>query len=255
MTPRSRTAALATLVAALLTSALAALPSGASATTARATPQHRDDGPVAGPPYEFTTELMGASGYVIPLKNKAMLTRTPLGYRYRAGQQDSHLVITLDDAGLHFADTGTKELVKLAGSCTRESAKKGVAAVCTVPATVSELLPLLVEIWPRLGDDYTDGSTLPATIALTMLADEGDDVALLGAGPDFFNGHKGHDRVVGGAGNDWIRAGLGDDSVYGGAGDDQVIGMEGDDVLLCGDGVDSAVDDALDKLWDCEILG
>jgi Ca2+-binding RTX toxin-like protein len=224
---------------------------------------------------------MGESGYVIPLKNKAMLTRTALGYLYRAGQQDSHLVITLDDAGLHFADTGTKELVKLAGSCTRTSAKKGIAAVCKVPPTVSELLPLLVEIWPRLGDDYTDGSSLPDTVALTMLADEGDDVALFGAGPDFFNGHMGHDRVVGGGGNDWIRAGLGDDSVYGDAGDDLVIGMEGDDVLrggtgddrlggmedddklvggagldtlLCGDGLDTAVGDALDKIWDCETL-
>lgn len=290
MTPRSRTAALGALVGAVLISVAALAPTSLADTpqharqhTAdRATPGARGDHPPAGPPYDFTTELMGASGYVIPLKNKAMLTRTPLGYLYRAGQQDSHLTITLDDAGLHFADTGTQELVKLAGACTQKSAPKGIAALCPMPPTATEVLPLLVEVWPRLGDDYTDGSSLPATIALTMLGDEGDDVALLGDGPDFFNGHKGRDRVVGGAGNDWIRSGLGPDSVYGGAGDDQIIGMEnadvlrggagddrlggmedddtlvggaGADVLLCGDGADSAVADALDKVWDCETLG
>lgn len=233
----------------------------------------------AGPPYEYTTELMGGDGYVIPLKDKAMLTRTPLGYLYRAGQQDGHLVISLVNGKLRFADRGTATLVELPGACQRSSVKVGIAAVCKVPSTITDALPLLVEVWPRLGDDFTDGSTLPANIAMTVLSDEGNDVALLGAGPDFFNGHKGHDRVVGGDGNDWIRGGLGDDTIYAGPGNDQIIGMEGDDflrggsgndrlggmenndqleggagadVLLCGDGADRAAADASDKVFDCE---
>lgn len=266
------------VLAALVGAALTILsPLGTGSATATA----RSDGPTipAGPPYEFTTELMGESGYVIPLKNKAMLIRTPLGYNYRSGQQNGHLVVTLVDGELRFADRGTAKLIELPGACRRTTVKVGIAAACNVPSTITELLPLLVEVWPRLGDDYTDGSTLPATIALAVLADEGNDTALLGAGPDFFNGHKGHDYVSGGAGNDWIRAGLGDDTVYGGSGGDQIIGMEGDDVLrggegddrlggmenddrlyggagadvlLCGDGADTAAADLADKFWDCE---
>ena len=94
----------------------------------------------------------------------------------------------------------------------------GIAAVCRVPAGISATAPLLLEVWPRLGDDYVDGSSLPDTFAMTVLSDAGHDVALFGAGPDFFNGFTGRDQVWGGAGNDWIRTGQEADLVWGGDG-------------------------------------
>src|SRR4051812_27805577 len=123
----------------------------------------------------------------VRLKDQAMLTRTKHGYRLWSGGQDNHLTVTLVDGGLRFRDTGTKSFKKLSPACHRQRVRIGIGAVCRVPADITQRRPLLVEIWPRLGDDYTDASTLPATFAVTVLTDEGNDVAYLGAGPDFFN--------------------------------------------------------------------
>jgi serralysin len=191
----------------------------------------------AGPPYTYTTELVGQFR-LIPLKNQAMITRTKLGYRYRAGQQDSHLVVEQMGKGLRFTDSGTKRFNTVPRTCRRIQVNRGVAAVCRVPKNLSVRRPLLVEIWPRLGDDFVDGSTLPATFAMTVLADAGNDIAHLGAGPDFFNGHTGRDLVTGGAGNDWIRSGHGNDRVHGGAGHDQLVGIFGNDTFYGGKGND-----------------
>lgn len=259
--------AVAVLVAAAVT---AGTPGSNAATSA----------PDAGPPYDFTTALMGQFTFV-PLKNAATLTRTDHGYRYSAGQQDSHLVVTRVKRGLRFRDTGTRELRRLSGACWQQKVRVGIAAVCRVPATLTESQPLLVEVWPRLGNDFTDASSLPATYAVSVLADAGRDIALLGAGPDFFNGHSGRDRVRGGAGNDWIRTGLGNDTVWAGPGNDRLVGMEGADTIyggdgddrvgggsendrlwgdagadfiLCGTGGDSAMIDGADRILDCEYV-
>lgn len=233
----------------------------------------------AGPPYDFRTEIMGG-GVVIPLKDKAMLTRTRHGYRFRTGRQHSHLVITRVNAGLRLVDTGTKSFRRLSPACRRARVRVGIAAVCRVPRSISVRRPLLVEVWPRLGNDFTDASTLPATFAVTVLSDAGHDIARFGAGPDFFNGHSGRDHVWGGAGNDWLRAGLGNDAIEGGPGNDDLVAMQGRDtvhgrrgddrvdggdgedrlsgdagadLVLCGTGRDSATVDAHDRvLEDCE---
>jgi hypothetical protein len=232
----------------------------------------------AGPPYDFTTELMGQFVFV-PLMDKAILTRTTHGYVFRTGQQDSRLVIKQVDRGLRFHDRGTKYLIELSPSCRQRPVKVGIAAVCRIPGDISRRQPLLVEVWPRLGDDYTDAHTLSAKFAVTVLGDEGNDTAWLGAGPDFFNGHSGRDRVRGGAGADWVRAGLGNDVVRGGPGADHLVGMQGNDVLyggrgddrvdgnehddhlyggagadflVCGDGVDSTDADGADRRRFCE---
>lgn len=203
----------------------------------------------AGPPYDYATELMGGYAF-LPLPDQAALTVTDHGYLFRAGQQDTHLVVTLTDDGIRFADTGTAAFKELAGTCVEEHADVGIAALCTVPAGISADAPLLVEVWPRLGDDYVDGSGLPETVAMTMLSDAGHDTAVFGAGPDFFNGFTGRDRVWGGDGNDWIRTGQGPDRVWGGAGDDQLVATDGRDVLFGEDGDDllggGAGDDRLD---------
>lgn len=190
----------------------------------------------AGPPYEYTTEIMHNN--VLPLRRAAKITLTEHGYLYRAGGQDSHLVIRPVKFGLRFRDTGTSEFRGVPRSCRERRARVGVTAVCRIPAGYSKRWPMLIEVWPRLGDDFVDGSRLPATIAMTVLGDAGDDVARLGAGPDFFNGASGNDRVSGGAGNDWLRAGSGNDLARGGPGDDDVLGMGDDDVLGGGDGDD-----------------
>ena len=203
----------------------------------------------AGPPYDFTTELVGQFPF-IPLKDKGMLTRTKLGYLFRTGQQDSHLVVTRVERGLRFADTGTRSLKKLSPACRRVRVRVGVAAVCRVPGSISVRWPLLVEVWPRLGEDFTDVSSLPATFAVTVLGDAGRDVAHFGAGPDFFNGHTGRDHVWGGAGNDWIRAGHGNDLFHGGRGNDDLVAMPGHDIVRGGRGHDRVGGgDGSDRLW------
>ena len=231
--------ALAVLVAAAMTAVTVGTADGSEA----------PPGSDAGPPYDFVTELTGQF-VTIPLKDTGMLTRTEHGYRFRTGQQDSHLVVTVVDGGLRFVDTGTKTFKKLSPACQRKKARVGIAAVCRVPGSISVRLPLLVEVWPRLGNDFTDTSTLPATFAVTVLGDKGHDVARFGAGPDFFNGFSGRDLVWGGAGNDWIRAGLGNDAVGGGPGNDDIVAVEGRDTIRGGDGDDRLWGgDGDDRLW------
>jgi len=204
----------------------------------------------AGPPYNYTTELMGGGGTAVPMKNSLMLGKTKHGYQFRTGQQDSHLVVKVVNGGISFRDTGTQSIKRLSAACDRKKVRRGVAAVCRVPGSVSAKSPLLVEVWPRLGNDFTDASSLPATIAMTVLGDKGHDVARFGAGDDFFNGFSGRDVVRGGAGNDWIRSGLDNDAVKGGAGNDDIVAVEGRDRVRGGSGDDRLWSgDGDDRLW------
>lgn len=229
--------------------AMIAVTAGPEAPPGSANGTEDPPGSNAGPPYDFVTELMGQF-VVIPLKDTAMLTKSEYGYRFRTGQQDSHLVVTRVVGGLRFVDTGTKSFKKLTNGCKRAKVKVGIAAVCRVPGSISAQLPMLIEVWPRLGNDFTDTSTLPAEFAVTVLGDEGNDVARFGAGFDFFNGHSGRDLIWGGAGNDWIRAGLGNDGVKGGRGNDDLVAMQDDDNVRGGRGNDRVGgDDGKDRLW------
>lgn len=246
-----------------LTGALASLITVAASTailtggSAVAEPQ-----PDAGPDTcSFTTELIGRNPY-LSMKNAARIIKTDCGYRYRAGQQDSHLVIRQVGDKLRFADRGTDRIDKLPATCTEIKGVRGIAAECPISYGISVDNRLLVEVWPRLGDDFVDGSTLSEEFSLTVLGDGGNDTALLGAGPDFFNGAFGNDRVQGGAGDDWIRtgdqhdrakAGPGDDHITGGYGTDTIVGGEGADRVYCGGGRDSATRDAGDIIvYKCE---
>lgn len=235
-------AALATAVAATQVPAHATLAGsqfGVSSAAEAADIRQGPPGANAGPPYDYATELMGGGGTATPLKDSAILERTEHGYRFRSGQQSGHLVVTRVDGGLRFADTGTHSFKRPpAAACDRKKVRVGIAAVCRIPGGISVGAPLLIEVWPRLGNDYTDTSTLPATFAATMLGDKGRDVTRFGAGPDFFNGFSGPDVVSGGGGNDWIRSGIGSDAVQGGAGNDDVVAKEGRDTVHGGDGND-----------------
>lgn len=217
-----------------------------------------DAGPDSCP---FITELIDHNPH-LAMKNAARIIKTKCGYRYRAGQQNSHLVITQQGNKLRFVDRRTDRIDVLAGPCTEIKGVRGIAAKCRIPSGYSASHRMLIEVWPRLGNDFVDGSKLSDTFSMTVLADGGNDTALLGAGPDFFNGAFHHDRVRGGAGDDWIRTGdhrdrvnggPGSDYITGGYGDDTIVGGEGVDRLYCGPGRDRAFRDGGDsKIYLCE---
>ena len=185
-----------------------------------------------------TASSVAADDLVTPLKNAAMIEETASGYRYTAGQQDSHLVITQANGGLRFVDTGTRELRWIPGSCHRLRVPNGIAAACDVAGSVSVNQPLTVKVVARLGNDVLDASALTAAVELYALADAGNDVVYGGAGDDFVNGAQNRDRVWGGGGNDWIRTGLGGDTIRGGPGNDRLNGVYGSDTVRGGRGND-----------------
>jgi serralysin len=191
----------------------------------------------AGPPYKYTTVLHGQFAFT-PLKNAAMIRKSEHGYIWYSGQQDGRLTVTKNGNTLRFHDKTANRFHELGAGCRKVNVAKGVGAVCNLPGNITTGRPLLLEIWPRLGHDYTDGRTLPATIAMSVLGDDGNDVTHLGAGRDFFNGAKGKDFVTGGAGNDWLRTGDHDDRIRGGAGHDYLMGVDGNDRIRGGAGDD-----------------
>lgn len=242
------------------------------------TPSAAEAAVVYGPAAPYTTILNGQFTFV-PLPDSALIDKTEYGYVYKAGKQDSHLVVTRVEGGLRFHDTGTHTFKSLPGSCTRESVAEGVAAVCSVPGTVSSGSPMLLEIWPRLGNDFVDASTLASDVDVTVLGDGGADVISTGAGNDFVNGAFDDDRVSTGAGNDWARTGDGDDTLAGEDGSDKLVGSGGNDLMSggggddivyggvggdelqvgtgrdlasCGDGPDTAYVDSADRTTSCE---
>jgi Ca2+-binding RTX toxin-like protein len=228
--------------------------------------------------YHPPMALYGQFGPAIPLKNAAMITNTDGGLRYIAGQQNSDLTVTQVDGKLRFADRGTAELRDIPDNCTRRSVPEGIAAECTIPSKFDGTT-VYVEIWPRLGDDSIDGSTLPNRFRMWVLADAGHDVVRTGAGDDFVNGAQNGDRAWGGEGDDWIRTGRGRDELWGGAGNDKLVGVygkdeihggdgndrvgggpradvlwgdDGQDLVICGSGPDEAFVDVADRTSECE---
>ena len=196
------------------------------------------------------TELLGEGGPVMPLKNAAMITKTDVGYRYQAGQQNSHLVVTQVGRRVRFADTGTSELRRLPAACRGEKVAVGVAASCRLPLRFNKNNPMFLEIWPRLGNDFVRGSTLSKTFRLWVLADAGRDTVFGGAGNDFINGAQDNDVARGGAGRDWIRTGIGKDQIWGDNGNDKLVGADGADTVRGGQGNDEVRGGAgNDQLW------
>jgi Ca2+-binding RTX toxin-like protein len=77
------------------------------------------------------------------------------------------------------------------------------------------------------GRDRIDAHTFPtASVGLTLLGGDEDDVVVGGAGDDI---------LLGGTGDDVLIGGDGDDVLDGGAGEDVLDGGEGDDILLNGE--------------------
>jgi Ca2+-binding RTX toxin-like protein len=189
-----------------------------------------------GPKRPYVQEI--TINTVVPLKNEAIINRTAHGYLFRAGQQNTDLTVTYTGGRVRFVDTGTAKWKWLPAACRRVAVPKGVGATCAKQAKFTYAAPMLLEIWPRLGNDVVDTTALPALFDVSFLGDKGDDVAHLGAGNDFFNGAQDRDRGYGGAGNDWIRTGLADDHIAGGDGDDYLAGVDGHDTIHGNDGND-----------------
>jgi serralysin len=192
--------------------------------------------PDLGPHFPYVQVI--PIGGVVPLKDEAIINRSENGYLFRAGQQDSDLTVSITSGRLHFTDTGTRSWKWLPKRCHAVDVPQGVRASCRIPARFTVAEPMLLEIWPRLGDDVIDTSSLPTRFDVSVLGDEGDDVVHLGAGNDFVNGAQDMDHVYGGEGRDWIRTGIGDDFIDGGDGDDYLVGVEDDDTIYGGPGDD-----------------
>jgi len=153
---------------------------------------------------------------------KALIRMSKFGYVYISGQHHHHLTVKYVERldSLRYRDTRTPKLGPIPKSCKREKVNKGISVICKVTKRFQHR-KMFVQVWPRLGNDFTDGRTLPGKFRLWVLADAGKDIVYGGAGNDFVNAAKGNDRVYGGKGNDWIRSGPGRDHVVGGPGKDR----------------------------------
>ncbi len=199
------------------------------------------------------TELLGdgtGPGFV-SLPGQSMIQVSEFGLRYISGQQNSRLTITeVEDGRLRYADLGTSAWKSLPTECRAETVVTGISAVCSVPEKFADAASMFLEVWPRLGNDRVNGSTLPARYRMWVLADAGNDVVQTGAGDDFVNGAQNADRIRSGGGDDWVRSGKASDKVWGGDGDDYITGLESDD-LLYGEAGDDQVygGPGNDEIW------
>jgi serralysin len=193
--------------------------------------------PGHGPSKPYVHQIM--IGGVVPLKDEAIINPVPNGYLFRAGQQHNDLTIKVVDGRLHFLDEGTLRWKWLPAECQKLQVPRGVGASCVIPQFFTESNPMLIEVWPRLGDDTLDTTALSAAFDVTFLGDWGHDTVYLGAGNNFVNAAQDKDLVYGGSGNDWLRGGLHDDVMHGGAGNDYMVGQDGNDTLYGGAGDDA----------------
>jgi serralysin len=217
--------------------------------------------PGIGPHSPYVQEIL--INTVVPLKNGAIVNRTKYGYLYRAGQQNSDLKMTMNGGRIQFVDSGTEKWKWLPRACKKFTVPQGVGASCSIPTRYTGSHPMLVEVWPRWGDDVVDARALSSLFDVSVLGDRGNDTFYGGAGGDFFNGAQDNDKAYGGDGRDWLRTGLGTDVIDGGAGGDHLVGVEGNDVLYsgsgedlvyCGNGSDTAWAKTTDRTSSCENL-
>jgi hypothetical protein len=160
---------------------------------------------------------------VSDMGGSAIIRYSKFGPVYISGKHDQHLTVKWVQSrhSIRFRDTRTGRFKSLPDRCQRERVKTGISAVCKVPPRFNSQR-MYIQVWPRLGNDYTNGSTLPSRFRLWALVDAGNDVVYGGDGADFVNGAKGNDRIYGGGGHDWLRGGPGADSIIGGGGSDRI---------------------------------
>jgi Ca2+-binding RTX toxin-like protein len=222
----------------LVTGVVAALTVPTISLVALTTPATADQPPGYGPSDPFDDSIMPDDGPQESVRGQAKIVRTAYGYRFLAASQNTHLRLSLANGRLRFRDTRVPSWKSLPGACTRQRVDPGIAATCRVPGDTSADDPTLLEVRPRLGNDYVDGRGLPATFEMAVLADAGRDTLFGGRGNDYLGGATDNDRAHGGPGKDWIRGGSGRDRLLGGANGDWINGLSGRDVIRGGSGRD-----------------
>lgn len=260
--PRRRPFSVVLAAAALAAGALGTVPVAQAAyeDATMSLPRKTGISPGIGPQSPYVQEI--PIGGVVPLKDKAIINRTEYGYLLRGGQQNNDMTVSIVDGRLRVSDPATQSWLWLPRPCQEVDVAQGVAASCRIPTRFTLSTPMLLEVWPRLGDDKLDTTALPALVDVSFLGDRGQDVARLGAGDDFVNGAQDNDRAYGGEGNDWLRTGLNDDYLDGGPGKDHLVGVDGSDTIVtgpgaddragCGPGFDKATYDSTDRALECE---
>jgi hypothetical protein len=156
--------------------------------------------------------------------HQAVIRYSKFGPVYITGKHNQHLRVTHVEKlnSIRFRDTRTDRVKGgVPDRCHKEKVKKGISVVCKIPPRFAKQR-MFIQVWPRLGHDYTDGRTLPKRFRLWVLTDAGNDITYGGAGNDFVNGAKGNDRAYGGGGRDWLRGGPGADRLVGGTGHDRI---------------------------------
>jgi len=178
------------------------------------TPAQADLPPLMLGPGDAGVSNMGGS---------ALVRYSKYGPVYISGKHNQHLTVKWVESrhAIRFRDTRTDRWKNLPDRCDKERVVQGISAVCKVPPRFNTKR-MFIQVWPRLGHDFTDGRTLPWRFRLWVLTDDGNDIVHGGAGADFVNGAMGNDRVWGGPGRDWLRGGPGADRINGGAGKDRI---------------------------------
>ena len=223
----------------LVTGVVAALTVPTISLVALTTPATADQPRGYGPSDPFDDSIMPDDGPQESVRHQAKIIRTAYGYRFIAAAQNPHLRLSLTNGRLRFRDTRVRVVeVAAAEHAPACGWSPGVAASCRVPGDTSADDRTLLEVRPRLGNDYVDGRGLPATFEMAVLADAGRDTLFGGRGNDYLGGATDNDRAHGGPGKDWIRGGSGRDRLLGGANGDWINGLSGRDVIRGGSGRD-----------------
>ncbi|MCW2816669.1 MAG: hypothetical protein JWN84_4124 [Nocardioides sp.] len=184
------------------------------------------------------TELVGQFPLPRLRPREVHLSVDRWGYRFQGGAVGNDLTITEVGDGLRYVDRAARRWKALPSTCRRVAVARGVAAQCAIPAEFRDGR-IFLEVWPRLGSDRIDATTVSGRYRVWALMDAGDDSVAGGAGADFVNGAFDDDTVSGGAGADWIRAGDGRNRFSGGPGADDLVGGTGRDVVRGGAGRDA----------------
>lgn len=235
-------------------------------------------GPNAGGAHPVT-ELTGQYDLPKLKEREVLLTVSKWGLRYVGGGVGNDLSVSEVDGEVLYVDRSADRWKSLPSVCRRVPVERGVGAQCRVPSKFEDRT-MFLEVYPRLGDDRTDASTMSDRFRMWVLTDAGKDSVRTGAGDDFINTAFQNDSASAGAGDDWVRVGSGrnridggpgrdyltggpgrdairggedDDALYGGTGSDRLTGDEGDDTLNGGPGRDTAVRDRGDRVRKCEV--
>lgn len=222
----------------LVTGIIAALAVSTLSLVALSTTATADQPRGYGPSDPFDDSIMPDDGPQESVRHQAKVIRTAYGYRFIAAEQNTHLRLSLTNGRLRFRDTHVASWKSLPRTCTRLRVSPGVGASCRVPGDHGAANRTLLEVRPRLGNDYVDGRGLPATFEMAVLGDAGRDTLFGGRGNDYLGGATDNDRTIGGAGRDWIRGGSGRDRLMGGAESDWINGLSGRDMIRGGSGRD-----------------